>query len=75
MKRKIGGRLLTCSLRTLHGTDQWDLGGQWVGQTQTHLLDLIDQLSLDIYPQYINGKKLGQIGGNLFGEMMNNVAQ
>ena len=29
---RVGGRTLTVDLKTEHGTDSWDLGGQWVGR-------------------------------------------
>nr|XP_015199567.1 PREDICTED: probable flavin-containing monoamine oxidase A isoform X2 [Lepisosteus oculatus] len=62
-KARIGGRTVTLSLPAAKGEDSWDLGGQWVGRTQTHILDLIQELGLEIYPQYTEGKKVYRLGG------------
>lgn len=43
-KERVGGRTLTVTLKTATGTDQWDLGGQWVGLTQPDLLNLMKEL-------------------------------
>lgn len=61
-KDRVGGRTLTVSLKAAQGTDQWDLGGQWVGTTQTHILSVLGELGLQTYPQFSEGKKLGQLG-------------
>jgi hypothetical protein len=37
--------------------------GQWIGTTQTHILQLMKELNVDQYPQHIKGTKLAQIGG------------
>ena len=29
---RVGGRTKTVSLKSRDGTDQWDVGGQWVGK-------------------------------------------
>ena len=29
---RVGGRTLTVELKTENGTDNWDMGGQWVGR-------------------------------------------
>lgn len=44
-----------------------DLGGQWVGPGQTRVLALCDELGLDIYPQYAEGRRLMEIGGRVRG--------
>lgn len=61
-KNRVGGRTCTITLRSSKGTDQWDIGGQWVGLTQLQVLDLLKELKIEIYPQYTAGKKLAQIG-------------
>ncbi len=58
----MGGRTQTLTLRTASGTDQWDIGGQWVGNTQSYLLDLLKELNIEIYPQFVDGTKCGQFG-------------
>ncbi|KAI1697563.1 NAD(P)-binding rossmann-like domain-containing protein [Ditylenchus destructor] len=65
-KSRVGGRTLSVDLK-VHNKNgpavaKFDIGGQWVGLTQTHILDLIKELGLDIYPQYAEGKKLAQLG-------------
>ncbi|KAI5099495.1 putative flavin-containing monoamine oxidase A isoform X2, partial [Silurus meridionalis] len=60
---RVGGRTLTLSLPASNGRDSWDMGGQWVGSTQTHVMDLIQELGLEVYPQFTEGKKVHQIGG------------
>ncbi|KAF7700791.1 hypothetical protein HF521_001956 [Silurus meridionalis] len=58
-KDRVGGRTLTLSLPASNGRDSWDMGGQWVGSTQTHVMDLIQELGLEVYPQFTEGKKIG----------------
>uniref|UniRef100_H3B1N0 Amine oxidase n=1 Tax=Latimeria chalumnae TaxID=7897 RepID=H3B1N0_LATCH len=62
-KDRVGGRTVTLSLKAANGVDQWDLGGQWVGRTQHHVLELIKELELEIIPQYTTGTKFYQLGG------------
>lgn len=38
--------------------------GQWVGRTQTHILDLVKELDLEMYDQYTDGTKWMQIGSS-----------
>ncbi|KAI1905007.1 hypothetical protein AGOR_G00011520 [Albula goreensis] len=59
---RVGGRTVTLKLPAAHGEDFWDLGGQWVGSTQTHVMDLIQELGLEVYPQYTEGKKVVHMG-------------
>ncbi|XP_053331947.1 amine oxidase [flavin-containing] A isoform X2 [Clarias gariepinus] len=62
-KGRVGGRTLTLSLPASNGLDSWDLGGQWVGRSQTHVMDLIQELGLEVYPQFTKGKKVHHLGG------------
>ncbi|CAG8613813.1 752_t:CDS:10 [Paraglomus brasilianum] len=50
---RVGGRVYGAQL-----TDgkRIDLGGQWVGKTQKHILDLLNELGLETYPQHAQGK-------------------
>lgn len=41
-----------------------DLGGQWVGPTQTRLLALAKELGVAVYPQYATGKNLIDVAGH-----------
>lgn len=40
-----------------------DLGGQWVGPSQTHLLALAKEYGVTVYPQYTTGKNIADVGG------------
>jgi monoamine oxidase len=40
-----------------------EMGGQWVGPTQTEILALIDELGLRTYPQYASGDGLTELKG------------
>lgn len=60
-KDRVGGRTLTMKLKTVKGTDSWDLGGQWVTDAQHHIMDLLLELGLDTFQQYDSGTKILQI--------------
>ncbi|XP_006795689.1 probable flavin-containing monoamine oxidase A [Neolamprologus brichardi] len=62
-KDRVGGRTVTAKLPGANGVDCWDLGGQWVGSTQTHILKLIKELGLEVYPQFNMGRKVHHMGG------------
>ncbi|XP_031594931.1 probable flavin-containing monoamine oxidase A [Oreochromis aureus] len=62
-KDRVGGRTVTVKLPAANDVDRWDLGGQWVGSTQTHMLKLIKELGLEVYPQFIMGRKVHHMGG------------
>ncbi|HWI70311.1 MAG TPA: FAD-dependent oxidoreductase, partial [Baekduia sp.] len=54
---RVGGR--TLNERVGDGaTDVVELGGQWVGPTQTRLLELARELGVDTYPTYTTGESL-----------------
>lgn len=36
--------------------------GQWVGITQTYIINLLKELNLELYEQYVEGKKWMQMG-------------
>jgi len=42
-----------------------DLGGQWIGPTQTRAVQLCKDLGLEIYSQYAEGKRLLELDGQL----------
>jgi hypothetical protein len=42
-----------------------ELGGQWVGPTQDAVLELIDELGLETFPQHVKGESLTVFDGNL----------
>ncbi|KAI4876370.1 hypothetical protein NFI96_017831, partial [Prochilodus magdalenae] len=62
-KGRVGGRTLVQQLPAAHGFDTWDMGGQWVGSSQTHVMELIKELGLEVYPQFTEGKKVHHMGG------------
>ncbi|XP_029565115.1 probable flavin-containing monoamine oxidase A isoform X3 [Salmo trutta] len=62
-KDRVGGRTVTQELPAAHGIDRWDMGGQWVGSTQTYVMDLIQEFGLEVYTQYTTGKKVHHVGG------------
>ncbi|ESP04049.1 hypothetical protein LOTGIDRAFT_109903 [Lottia gigantea] len=59
---RVGGRTLTVPLKAANGEDHWDLGGQWVGRSQTHIMNLLQELGVETYKQYTNGTKFMQLG-------------
>ncbi|GFR64874.1 amine oxidase [Elysia marginata] len=63
-KDRVGGRTLTVPLVGSSGVDNWDLGGQWVGTDQRHVMQLLSELGLDTYPQFSVGEKLQRLGGS-----------
>lgn len=51
---RVGGR--TCTVCAADGTPV-DVGGQWVGPTQNRVLGLLDELGIETYPQFHDGRK------------------
>ncbi|XP_049909125.1 probable flavin-containing monoamine oxidase A [Epinephelus moara] len=62
-KDRVGGRTVSTEIPAANGVDRWDFGGQWVGRTQTHILELIEELGLETYQQFNIGKKVHHMGG------------
>ncbi|GAA6216038.1 probable flavin-containing monoamine oxidase A [Lates japonicus] len=62
-KDRVGGRTVSTEIPAANGFDRWDFGGQWVGSTQTHILELINELGLETFPQFNTGKKVYHTGG------------
>lgn len=62
---RVGGRTLTLDVDVGDGkTDKFDLGGQWVASNQHHVINMLEELGLKIYPQYTQGTKVMQVGDN-----------
>jgi monoamine oxidase len=60
---RVGGRTVN---RAIPGTDQViEMGGQWIGPTQHEALRLIEELGLELYPTYDDGKHTADFGGKL----------
>ncbi len=51
-RKRVGGRTLN---RKIGKGDVVELGGQWVGPTQSRVLDLIDELGLKTFDTYVDG--------------------
>jgi monoamine oxidase len=51
-RKRVGGRTLN---RKLDKREIVEIGGQWVGPTQTRVLSLIDELGLKTFDTYIEG--------------------
>lgn len=60
-RNRVGGRLLSQEI----GGAVFDLGGQWVGPTQHHLLDLARELGVRTFPQHHAGTKILSWQGRL----------
>jgi monoamine oxidase len=58
-RERVGGRTLTQAL----GGELVDLGGQWVGPQQRHVLRLADELGLERFPQHHHGTKVLDVRG------------
>ena len=56
---RVGGRVKAGKL----AGHTIDLGGMWVGPTQTRLLDLLREYHIDTMPQYLAGRGVIEIGG------------
>ena len=56
---RVGGRIKAGKIAG-HAVD---VGGMWVGPTQTRLLELIKEYGLTTTPQYITGKNVVQVAG------------
>ncbi len=56
---RVGGRVKAGKL----AGHTIDLGGMWVGPTQTRLLELLREYHIDTVPQYLAGKGIFDMGG------------
>lgn len=46
--------------------EKFDLGGQWVASSQPDILEILKELNIETYPQFITGTKVMQVGpGNV----------
>lgn len=60
-KTRVGGRTLTSTMLGAEGTMPCDLGGQWLGSSQPHILKLLERLDLKTYPQWASGTHIVQL--------------
>ncbi|KAK2714485.1 hypothetical protein QYM36_008892, partial [Artemia franciscana] len=62
---RVGGRTLTLDVCLPSGRKEpFDFGGQWVCTTQTHVMNMIKELDLEVYRQNTSGKKVAWVGEN-----------
>lgn len=59
---RVGGRTLN---EEIGDGKIVELGGQWVGPTQTRVLELIEELGLETFPTYVQGRNLFEHNGRL----------
>lgn len=57
---RVGGRTLNYDLGNGKVVE---VGGQWVGPTQRHLIDLARRLGVDTYPTYTTGRSIAMLNG------------
>ncbi|MBB1029850.1 FAD-dependent oxidoreductase [Dietzia sp. SLG310A2-38A2] len=57
---RVGGRLQGT---TIAGGGSIEVGGQWVGPTQHHVLALIRELGLQTFPTHVAGRHIAELGG------------
>jgi len=55
---EVGGRLKSTTLPAASGEDKWDVGGQWVCQSQPRVLRLLREMDMQTFPQYSTGQKV-----------------
>lgn len=52
---RVGGRTLTVPVDSGDGEmEKFDLGGQWVGSSQRHVLNMMEEFGLRTYPQSVS---------------------
>lgn len=59
-RNRVGGRVLN---HTLANGAVVEVGGEWVGPTQDHVLALADELGVDLYPTYEEGDHILVLDG------------
>ena len=59
---RVGGRNVA---QLLEDGNVLEMGGQWIGPTQTRMYELCEELGLEVYPTYNEGKNLLYINGKL----------
>ncbi|XP_046437398.1 probable flavin-containing monoamine oxidase A [Daphnia pulex] len=62
-KDRLGGRTLTNEIDIGEGQKaSFDFGGQWVASSQPDILEILEELNIETYPQFIDGTKVMQVG-------------
>lgn len=57
-KDRVGGRTFTAEVNSANGKSRWDLGGQWVCANQKKVTSLLEELNIETYRQYDDGRKM-----------------
>lgn len=58
---RVGGRTYTVT----HEGVAFELGAQWIGPTQTRMLELTEELGIATFPTFHSGEKILDVGGKL----------
>jgi monoamine oxidase len=59
---RVGGRTVNVPIG---GGNVVEMGGQWVGPTQDRLIALADELGIETFPTYYEGRNVLNLGGRL----------
>jgi monoamine oxidase len=62
-RERVGGRVYTTHVSVDGVATFVDLGGQWAGPTQDHLLDLVRELALPTFATFTEGKNMLWVRG------------
>jgi monoamine oxidase len=64
-KDRVGGRTQTIELKCSkpNKMSKWDIGGQWVTDSQKNITKLLKEFDIDTYYQYDTGKKALETNG------------
>ena len=62
-RQRVGGRTLDYSIGGGHVVER---GGQWIGSTQTEILALAEELGVENFPSYTQGKTVLYMNGTRF---------
>ena len=54
---RVGGRIYTRRVKTNDGDKNFDMGAAYVSRSQTHIMDLLNDLKIETYPQYLKVRK------------------
>ncbi|CAF0707348.1 unnamed protein product [Brachionus calyciflorus] len=77
-KDRVGGRTQTVELNSTEDgqKSKWDLGGQWVSDSQIYISKLLKDLNIETYNQYVNGRKVLETNGKIvtYNSSMPNVS-
>lgn len=64
-RERVGGRTYSQPVDSEQGRFWIDLGGQWLGPTQSRMAELVSGFGLETFPTYTSGKKILELGGKV----------